>query len=506
MRVIFTNLHKAILYLLGLDIGSSSVKAALFDAQSRSTLELAHSPAQGVMPIDAPQPGWAEQDAALWWHHCRDAVQQLLHRTQIRPADVKAIGLAYQMHGLVCLDESGAPVQPAIIWCDSRAVTIGEEAFRALGTEFCLRHYLNSPGNFTAAKLRWVQIHEPATFARIRHFMLPGDYIAYRLTGEAATTLSGLSEGILWDFHENGPAGRLFEHWGIDAGLSPTLVPTFGIQGGLSALAARELGLKPGIPVSYRAGDQPNNALTLKVLQPGEVAATGGTSGVVYGVTDHLLSDARQRVNSFAHVNHTPLDPRIGVLLCINGAGIQYDWLRQHTAAPGTHYSEMEQLAASAPVGAAGLSMLPFGNGAERLLGNRAPGAQLIGLDFNRHTRAHLYRAALEGIAFAFAYGMEALRELGLAVDVIRVGNDNLFQSEVFSTTLATLARCRIDVLRATGAVGAAIGAGYGAGIFSSLKEGLSGLKPLRSYHPAGDSGPYSKAYETWCRHLQKAL
>lgn len=492
------------LYLLGLDIGSSSVKAALFDVHSRNALDVALSPAETPLSISAPLPGWAEQEPETWWQHCRLAIRQLMQRTGVDTSAIQAIGLAYQMHGLVCLDGAGQPVRPAIIWCDSRASALGEAAFYEMGADYCRRHYLNAPGNFTAAKLKWVQMNEPRVYARIRHFMLPGDYVAYRLTGEMTTTLSGLSEGILWDFLENRAALELLEHWKIDVGLSPTLVPTFGIQGQLSRSAAAELGLPAGIPVAYRAGDQPNNALTLNVLRPGELAATGGTSGVVYGVTDLLIGDSMQRVNSFAHVNHTAEQPRIGVLLCINGAGIQYDWLRQQTGAAS--FAEMENLAASVPAGADGLCVLPFGNGAERLLGNRSPGAQILGLDFNRHGRAHLYRAALEGIAFAFAHGMKALRDMGLPASVIRVGNDNLFQSAVFSATLSTLTGCRIEMFRATGAIGAAIGAGCGAGVFPSLEEGLSGLQPYGFYAPAKDKESCFQAYERWLLYLQKSF
>ncbi len=485
--------------LLGFDLGSSSVKAALVDAQTGAVVASAQSP-DVEMAIDAPQPGWAEQHPDLWWEHAVKAAHKLW--AQVDPAEVAAIGIAYQMHGLVTLDAQYQPVRPAIIWCDSRAVGVGEQAFAALGAEYCLDHYLNSPGNFTASKLKWVRDHEPENYARTRHIALPGDYLACRMTGRLCTTVSGLSEGILWDFKENSAAQGLLEHYGIDRELIADIDPSFGNQGTLTAAAAAELGLHPGIPVAYRAGDQPNNALSLNVLEPGEVAATGGTSGVVYAVTDKLVYDPQQRVNSFAHVNHTEANPRIGVLLCINGAGILYSWMRQNAAPPGSSYPELEALAAQAPVGADGVSILPFGNGAERMLANREPGAHILGLSLTRHNRSHMLRASLEGVAFAFVHGMKALQDMGIDISLLRVGNDNLFQSAIFSNTIAQLIGCRIEMLRANGAAGAAIAAGAGIGLYPDVRAGLGALETVRVYEPSGDAGPYQEAYARWVERL----
>ncbi|TNE69264.1 MAG: carbohydrate kinase [Bacteroidetes bacterium] len=493
------------MYLLGLDIGSSSVKAAIVDARSGHSLGIAHAPAV-EMDIQAPQPGWAEQSPGDWWQHCGTAVRAVLQKTAVPADQVAAIGLSYQMHGLVTLDANGAVLRPAIIWCDSRAVELGEMAFQALGETYCLEHFLNSPGNFTASKLKWVKEQEPELFERIRYFMLPGDYIAYKMTGEPATTISGLSEGILWDFQNNQPATSLLEHLGISKTLMPPLVPAFGDQGKLTASAAEMLGLKPGIPVTYRAGDQPNNAVALNVLEPGEVAATGGTSGVVYGVLDKPVYDPLNRVNSFAHVNHRAAAPRIGVLLCINGAGIQYSWMRNKMTGKALPYPEMEQLAAATQPGADGLRIIPFGNGAERMLGNKTMGAQIINLEFNRHQQGHLFRAALEGIAFSFVYGMQVFHELGLNVGTIRVGNDNLFQSAIFSSTIAQLMDARIEVLETTGAVGAAVAAGVGIGIYGNPADGLGRLKQVRVYEPDASSANLKPIFADWSVHLEKMI
>lgn len=479
------------------------MKVALVRASDGSTVGTALHP-DTEMPIASPRPDWAEQNPDDWWVAACAATRKLLAATQVSPDQIAAIGIAYQMHGLVCVDARGEVLRPAIIWCDSRAVSIGSQVVAHLDERFCLENYLNTPGNFTASKLRWVQENEPDIFARIHKIMLPGDYIAYRMSGEIATTISGLSEGVLWDFRGHVPARALLEQFGIPESLLPDRVPTFGFQGKLGAVAAVEMGLVAGIPIGYRAGDQPNNAFSLQVLRPGEVAATGGTSGVVYAVAEQPVFDPRQRVNSFAHVNYAPENPFTGILLCINGAGSLYRWVRQLGAGALT-YPDMEALAAQVPVGSEGLRMLPFGNGAERMLGNQNPGAQLLGLQVNRHEPRHLFRAALEGIAFAFVYGMEAMRTMGIPIHTLRVGNDNLFQSAVFSHTMATLMNVDIDLFATTGAVGAAKGAGVSVGIFQTPEEAAAkGLRPLTTFRPDHqNAGAYRDAYAGWLGQLR---
>ena len=483
--------------LLGFDIGSSSIKAALVDAGSGKTLGIAQYPEQEML-ISAPYPDWAEQDPNTWWSAACAASRKLLADTGADARQIGGIGISYQMHGLVCLSKTGEVLRPSIIWCDSRAVSIGQQAFESLGQELCLAHFLNSPGNFTASKLRWVKEHEPEVFAQIDKVMLPGDYIAYRMTGEKNTTITGLSEGILWDFKRQQPADLLLEHYGIPADLLPELVPVVGFQGKLHAEAAEALGLPAGIPVGYRAGDQPNNALALNVLRPGEVAATGGTSGVVYAVTDQPRFDPKMRVNSFAHVNYSREHPLTGVLLCINGAGSAYRWARQAFGFQHLGYNQLEMLAAAIPVGSEGLSVHPFGNGAERMLGNRNPGATFAGVQFNRHEPAHFFRAVLEGIAFSFVYGIGVMREMGIPIHQLRVGNDNLFQSTIFSKTIATLVGAPIEVLSTTGAVGAAKAAGVAAGAYAGIEEAMHGGEIIREIEPEKDLTEYLNAFQRW--------
>ncbi len=493
------------MYLLGYDIGSSSIKAAIVEAATRKVVASASFP-ETEMAIAAHEPGWAEQQPEDWWENLCKLTRLLLQKSGMDKADIKSIGIAYQMHGLVLLDKNGQVLRPAIIWCDSRAIEIGNRAYQSLSPAYCQEHFLNSPGNFTASKLKWVKDNEPDIFGRIHKIMLPGDYIAFKLTGEIGTTVTGLSEGIFWDFKQNGPAFSLLDHFGLEQSILPTVLPTFGQQGSITETAALETGLQKGTPVAYRAGDQPNNALSLNVLDPGEIAATGGTSGVVYGVVDSLAADPENRVNSFAHVNHSAAAPRIGVLLCINGAGIQYSWMRRQVAGLEATYGEMEKQAAAAPIGADGLCLLPFGNGAERMLGNRDIGAHCCNLQLNRHTKAHLYRAALEGVAFSFVYGIEILKSIGLAANVIRVGNDNLFQSPIFAYTVANLVGAEIEMLKTNGATGAAIAGGFAVGHFSTLKEGLQGLQVEHVFSPSGSVEQYQAAYWKWLGCLEKML
>lgn len=491
------------MYTIGYDIGSSSVKAALVEAKTGKVLARVTAP-ETEMRMDAPEAGWAEQNPEDWYKYVVAATKDILARTQVQSEDIKAVGIGYQMHGLVLVDADHQVVRPSIIWCDGRAVETGDRAFKGIGSDTCLTHCLNSPGNFTAAKLKWVADNEPDNYARAKFAMLPGDYIALRLTGEATTTITGLSEGVFWDFKNNQLAKLVLDEMGLDENKIPRRVPAVGKQGVLTDAAATELGLQSGTVVGYRAGDQPNNALSLNVLAPGEVAATGGTSGVVYGVTDRLAFDPGQRVNSFAHVNHEGGAPRIGVLLCINGSGILHRWVKNLIGGEELSYGAMETMAAGVPVGCDGLHFLPFGNGPERMLGNKNVGAHLLGLDLNRHGKAHIVRAGLEGIAFAFVYGMEVMKDLGVDLSAIRVGNDNLFQSKVFSETIATLTGATIEVHNTTGAVGAALASAVAVGLADDLEQAVGRQEVSARILPGNEVSGLRPAYETWLKSLEK--
>ena len=489
------------MFVLGIDLGSSSVKASLLDVASGRCVGSATVP-DAEMEISAPRPGFAEQDPASWRLYAAAAVRGASETAGAAPEEIQAIGIAYQMHGLVCVDSSGEVLRPAIIWCDSRGVAHGDRAMEEIGRDRCLSHLLNSPGNFTASKLAWVKENEPEIFRRIHKIMLPGDWLAYALTGRICTTTSGLSEGIFWDYLEERPCGFLMEHFGFDQDLLADHEPTFAIQGEVTEAAAAEFGLNAGTPVAYRAGDQPNNALSLNVLKPGEVAATAGTSGVVYGVYDRKDFDPESRVNTFLHVNHTGDAPRLGALLCINGTGSMNAWIRRLIGVAG--YEEMNQLAAEVAVGSDGLVVLPFGNGAERMLDNRIVGAGMAGLDLNRHTRATLCRAVQEGIVFSFNYGLQIMSNVGMTPTTIRAGSSNMFLSDIFCETLAGVSGATIELYDTDGALGAARGAGVGAGIYSSPEESLESLKRQKIVEPK--AGDYQRAYQRWRAHLDRVL
>lgn len=493
-------------YLLGLDIGSSSVKASLVNSDTGECVASEFYP-KTEAPIIAHKAGWAEQDPQMWWDNMKLALSKVMKDSGAKGDEIAAIGISYQMHGLVCVDKDLNVVRNSIIWCDSRAVPYGEKACQEIGEEKCLSHLLNSPGNFTACKLAWVKENEPENYSRIYKIMLPGDYIAMRLSGIVNTTIEGLSECMLWDFKEKKPAKFLLDYFGIDESLLPDLTPTFGIQCRVSAKAAQELGLKEGTPVSYRAGDQPNNALSLNVFNPGEIASTAGTSGVVYGISGKVEYDPKSRVNTFAHVNYTPELTRLGIMACINGTGILNAWMRRTIAPEGCSYAQMNELMAEVPIGSDGVTIIPFGNGAERVLQNKEVGCSIHGVNFNKHGKAHLMRAAQEGIVFSFCYGMDIMKGMGMELNKIHAGQANMFLSDIFRNTLASTSGATIELYETDGAAGAAKGAGIGCGIYKDNNEAFSSLKKLAVIEPQHALiSRYQEAYESWKEILSDIL
>ncbi|MDP9079284.1 MAG: FGGY family carbohydrate kinase [Bacteroidota bacterium] len=488
--------------LLGIDIGTSSVKVSVVDAASQKVLASAQYPDE-ESPIIALQPGWAEQSPEMWWDHAQKAIALCNVTAAYNPTDIAAIGIAYQMHGLVLVDNDQQVLRNSIIWCDSRAVEIGDKAFEAIGEEQCLSHLLNSPGNFTASKLAWVKENEPEIYNKIDKVMLPGDFIAMKLTGEITTSVSALSEGVFFDFKTNGLSKDVVNYFGFDEALFPKVNEVFSAHGELSIAVAQKLNLKPGIPVTYKSGDQPNNALSLNVLNPGEVAATAGTSGVIYGVTDQLGYDKQSRVNTFAHVNYTEQQKRLGVLLCINGVGSMYRWLKQAFGAAES-YLQLNEKAAKAPLGSEGLRVLPFGNGAERMLNNKMVGAHFHNIDLNIHSQAHVIRAVQEGIAFSFRYGLDIMRENGMNPTIIRAGKNNLFLSELFTESFVNITGVPVELYKNDGSVGAALGAGIGAGIFTSPQQAFEHMHPVQLVQPS--TKQLEPAYQEWKTLLEKQL
>jgi len=485
--------------LLGLDIGTSSIKASIINTEDLRIINTVKVPEE-EMSIASQNPGWAEQSPETWWAHTSTAIRALGDDI----SQIGAIGISYQMHGLVMVDEKKQVLRPSIIWCDSRSVDLGDEAFDAIGHEQSLRQFLNSPGNFTASKLAWVKRNEKATYDKTRHIMLPGDYIAMKLTGEITTSVPALSEGIFWNFRDDRLAEEVFEYFQLDRSYIPELKNAFDHHGVISSEVAQSLGLPTGISVTYKAGDQPNNALSLNVLSPGEVAATAGTSGVIYAVTDKLLYDSESRVNTFAHVNYNADSRRLGVLLCINGTGILNRWLKE-SMGNGLSYAQINELAAEISPGSEGVIVLPFGNGAERMLNNRQVGAHIVNVDLNRHDKRHIFRAGQEGIAFAFRYGLDMMKQNGISPRVIRAGLANMFLSPVFREAFVNSTGIPLELYENDGSVGAAIGAGIGAGIFKSFDEAFRQFKPVETINP-GETDVYEKAYENWKRSLERTL
>ena len=492
-------------YLLGFDVGSSSVKASLTDVDNGEIAASAFFP-EHEAPIMAVKAGWAEQDPNMWWENAKLSLQKIMAETGAKGEDILAIGISYQMHGLVCVDKQQQVLRPSIIWCDSRAVPYGEDAFHNIGENTCLSKLLNSPGNFTASKLAWVKENEPEIYDKIDKIMLPGDYIAMKLSGEVKTTISGLSEGMMWDFAAKKPAKFLLDYFGFSEDILPEIAPTFSVQSYVSKAAADELGLKEGTPISYRAGDQPNNAVSLNVFNPGEIASTAGTSGVVYGVLGDVNYDPKSRVNTFAHANYTTDLDRLGVLLCINGTGILNAWVHRNIT-PDISYADMNELASQVAIGSEGVKIIPFGNGAERVLENQEVGCSIRGLNFNKHNRAHIVRASQEGIVFSFCYGMEIMQEMGMDIKKIHAGKANMFLSPIFRDTLAGVSGATIELYETDGSAGAAKGAGIGAGIYKDHDEAFSTLKKLAVIEPAeSNRAAYLEAYAEWKKELKTLI
>lgn len=488
--------------LLGIDLGTSSIKISVVDSSSGAIVGTSSYPPVESEIISLHR-GWAEQSPEMWWEHVQQAILLCNQRNHYNPSDIAAIGIAYQMHGLVIVDKNQRSLRNSIIWCDSRAVEIGEKAGTILGESCLQERLLNSPGNFTAAKLAWVKRNEPGLYAQVDKVVLPGDFIAMKLTGDITSSSAALSEGIFWDFKRNGLSEEVMDYFGFDHSMIPTVRPVFSSHGTLLKSAAGLLGLRPGVPVSYKSGDQPNNALSLNVTKPGEVAATAGTSGVIYGVTDRLVCDKGSRVNTFAHVNHSAEEQRLGVLLCINGVGSMNRWTKS-SFGDGFSYDQMNSAAAGIAAGSNGLRVLPFGNGAERMLHNRLVGGHFHKLDLNQHTKAHVYRAVQEGIAFAFRYGLDILRENDMKPAIIRAGRANLFLSEVFTRSFVNITGVPVELYENDGSYGAAIGAGLGAGIFRSVDEAFVNKKPVKLVEP--DSITLEEDYLDWKDLLEKQL
>jgi len=493
------------MYFLGIDLGSSSIKLSVLNAEKGVAVCTVTVP-DFEMDIIAPKFGWAEQDPEQWWKHIKNGIQQLGNNHQINLKEIAAIGIAYQMHGLVLTDKELNPIRTSIIWCDSRAAAIGNEIYDRIGHNNCQQQILGSPGNFTASKLKWVRDNQPGLFAKAAYMMLPGDFIASRLSGIAQISTSGLSEAALWNFREGRLATEILEAMGIPETIIPEIVPSFGNQATVHADIANELGLDPNTKITYRAGDQPNNALSLNVLRPGEIATTAGTSAVVYAVSQQDIYDKQNRINTFLHVNNTATAKHNGVMLCINGSGILYQWLRKIMSAGNNSllsYDMLNAEAAKVKPGSEDLRFYPFGNGVERIFNNRQASSGIQNLNFNIHQSAHLVRSACEGIVFAMNYGFDVMKSVGVNGQAVRAGNANLFLSPVFREIFTNTTQTTLELYNTSGSEGAARGAAFGYGYYNSLDEAFTGLECIDRIEPKADlCNQYQEIYNHWKSHI----
>ncbi len=489
--------------LLGIDLGTSFIKVSVIDSISQSCIASVQYPEKEVSIVSI-QSGWAEQSPDQWWFDIKQAIINLNKTRKYNPNDIKAIGISYQMHGLVLIDKKGNVLRDSIIWCDSRAVSYGAKAEEKIGKEKCYTHLLNAPGNFTASKLAWVKENEPSIYDDIYKVLLPGDFISYRMTNELSTTPSALSEGVFWDFKKNNISIDILNYFDFDKSIFPEIKDVFSNHGQLSNDVALELNLNPQIPITYKAGDQPNNAFSLNVIEHGEFAATAGTSGVIYGIINTLNGEINAKINRFAHVNHDKDSVRIGTLLCVNGAGIMNKYIKQKFGSD-LSYHTFDDLAATVTPGSNGLHILPFGNGAERIFDNRTIGAHIENLDLNKHESPHFFRAVQEGVAFSFKYGFEHMCSSNFFPIKIKAAKSNMFKSPVFKEAFVNLIGVSLEIYDTDGSIGAAKGSGVIIGAYSSPLDACTIQKPIEKIFPTKET-LYNELYNDWLISLKKHI
>lgn len=469
---------------LGIDVGTSSVKVSIV-GEDGVILASATAPASSERAINSPNPNWAEQNPEDWWEDAQQAILNLPLEARLQ---VEAIGIAYQMHGLVLVDSQFQPVRPSIIWCDGRNIQESQILAESLGLDALENRLLNKPGTLTLAKLAWVAEHEPETLAKAHTFGLPGDFIAYKLTGEWSTTKSGYSEMVGWDFGASIPFEEGFRKAGWKLPL-PEARPNLEEGAPIQKVIAEKLGLPPSARVTYRAGDQPNNAFGLGVLQQGETAISAGTSGVLYGIGDSSPG-LHEGINRFLHVNS-----QIGVLMCLNGVGSALAFARR-TWFQNQSYEALSELASQAnPENCP--YFFPFGNGAERILSERAFSG-FTELDFNRHNLPELARSVFEGIAFAYRLGSEKMEKAGCLSKVVNGTESGLLKSSFFAQLLANELQVELILSEGDGSTAAARGAALG------IKKILPKPAPLKRYLPTSPAN--HERFSHWHKILEKFL
>jgi xylulokinase len=449
-------------YLLGIDVGTGGTRALILD---ESGTVIASATCDHA-PFASPQTGWAEQDPDDWWRACRKAVPLALERAGLQSSDIVAIGLSGQMHGATLLDAAGAVVRPALIWCDQRTQAECDELTDRIGAARLIELTSNPAlTGFTLPKLLWVRRTEPDAWARVRHVLLPKDHIRYRLTGRLATDVADASGTLLFDVARRRWSAEMLAATDLDASLLPEAFEGPQVTGSLTADGAAAVGLLAGTPVVAGGGDQAAGAVGMGIVRAGAVCATIGTSGVVFAATDRPALDPSGRVHTFCHA----VPGRWHVMGVTQAAGLSLRWFRDRFGSGGSDgrdpYERMTDEAMAVPPGADGVLWAPY------LMGERTPHldararAALVGLAAS-HTRGHVIRAILEGVAFSLQDSFTILREMQVPVEAIRLGGGGArsalwrqVQADVYGQPVQTVA--------------AEEGAAYGAGLLAGVGAGV---------------------------------
>jgi len=454
--------------LLGLDIGTGGSRALVVDDSGRV---VAAASAEHV-PFRSSRTGWAEQDAPDWWRACQDAIRRVLAESGVEPAAIRAIGLSGQMHGAVLLDGAGDVLRPAIIWCDQRT----EQECGWLETTIGARRLIELTANpaltnFTLTRLLWVRSHEPDLWSRVRHVLLPKDYVRFRMSGEYATDVADASGTLMLDVARRKWSPEMLEQASIDIQLLPAVFESPEICARVSREAAAATGIPEGTPIVAGAGDQAAGAIGMGITRPGAVSVTIGTSGVVFAATDRPTSDPKGRLHTFCHA----VPHRWHVMGVTQAAGLSLRWLRDQLT-PASHpaplsYDELSREATTAPPASDGVLWAPY------LMGERTPHcdpnvrAALIGLTAS-HTRGHIIRAVMEGVAFSLRDTFTIFDELGVPVERTVLGGGGArsalwrqIQADVYGRAVQTVA---VDE---GAAYGAALLAGVGAGVWTTVDQ-----------------------------------
>ena len=477
--------------VLGIDVGTGGTRAVLLDQAGRV---LGAATAEHA-PMASPQLGWAEQDPRDWWRAARIAIRECLVKASAKANEVAAIGLSGQMHGLVMLDENGEVLRPALLWCDQRTEKECQGITERVGAKRLIELVANPAlTGFTLPKIWWVRAHEPQVWARARSLMLPKDYVRFKLTGARATDVADASGTLLFDVVNRRWSSEMLQASDLQPEILPQVFESPEITGRVSKDGAAASSLQEGTPVVAGGGDQAAGAVGMGIVEPGNVSATIGTSGVVFAATSRPVVEPQGRIHTFCHA----IPGRWHVMGVTQGAGLSLRWFRDQFCV-GASYDELMKEAAAAPAGADGLLWTPY------LMGERTPhldpnarGA-LVGLTA-QHTRAHVIRAILEGVAFSLRDTFTIFRDLGVPVKSIRLGGGGA-RSPLWQQIQADVYGMRVDLIAAEegAAYGAALLAGVGAGVWPSVETACE-----TSVHVAKQVEPIAKNVELMNRRYEE--